>query len=122
MYINSESMVNFSKSLIAASSKPLILSILQEGPSYGYKIIQRIKQISQGEMQWADGMLYPVLHRLEKEKLIQSRWEQSEKGRHRKYYSITELGKEALHQEKANWMGMHEILINLWSNPSPKSI
>ena len=63
--------------------------------------------------------LYPVLHRLEKEKLIVSHWEQSEEGRHRKYYSITELGKESLHQEKANWMGMHEILLNLWSiNPS----
>ncbi|MEQ9424931.1 MAG: PadR family transcriptional regulator [Cyclobacteriaceae bacterium] len=112
-------MVTFSKSLVAASSKPLILGILQEGPSYGYKIIQRIKEISNGEMEWADGMLYPVLHRLEKEKLVTSKWEQSDEGRHRKYYSITELGKSALHKEKENWLSMNEMLVALWSaNPS----
>jgi len=112
-------MISFSKSLVAASSKPLILGILQEGPSYGYKIIQRIREISNGQMEWADGMLYPVLHRLEKEKLISSSWTLSEEGRHRKYYSITEFGKQALHQEKANWLSLHEIMLNLWSiNPS----
>ncbi len=108
-------MVSFSKSLVAASSKPLILGILQEGKSYGYNIIQRVKDISNGKIEWADGMLYPVLHRLEKEKLIQSEWILSDEGRHRKYYSITEEGKAALHTEKANWMSMHEVMLNLWS-------
>ncbi len=108
-------MVYFSKSLVAASSKPLILGILQEGKSYGYNIIQRVKEISDGKIEWADGMLYPVLHRLEKERLIQSEWILSDEGRHRKYYSITDEGKTALHQEKANWMSMHEVMLNLWS-------
>ncbi len=107
--------MEFSKSLVAASSKPMILSILQEGPSYGYEIIQRIKMVSNGRMEWADGMLYPVLHRLEKENLIESNWIQSEKGRHRKYYAITELGKEVLHKEKSNWLSVHNILVELWS-------
>ena len=112
-------MITFSKSLVAASSKPLILGILQEGTSYGYEILQRIKEISNGKMNWADGMLYPVLHRLEKEKLITAQWILSEGGRHRKYYAITELGKVTLHAEKANWLSMHEVLLNLWStNPS----
>lgn len=114
-------MINFSKSLIAASSKPLILGILQEGPSYGYRIIQRLKSISEGKLAWADGMLYPVLHRLEKEGLIQSQWTQSDGGRHRKYYSITETGKLALHQEKENWMSMHSILLVLWRPESTGS-
>ncbi len=109
----------FSKSLVAASSKPLILGILQEGTSYGYRIIQRVKEISNGQIEWSDGMLYPVLHRLEKEVLIESKWMQSEEGRHRKYYSITEAGKEALHVEKAHWTNMNNVMQNLWDlNPS----
>lgn len=122
MYINELGMISFSKSLVAASSKPLILGILQEGKSYGYKIIQRVNEVSGGKIEWADGMLYPVLHRLEKEKLIQSEWIMSEEGRHRKYYSITQQGKEAIQTEKANWMSMHEIMLTLWSQkPSTSS-
>ena len=112
-------MITFSKSLVAASSKPLILGILQQGPSYGYKINQRVIEISRGKIEWADGMLYPVLHRLEKDKLIESKWTLSEEGRHRKYYHITELGKQTLHQEKENWISLNSIMDSLWSlNPS----
>lgn len=107
-----------SKSLVAASSKPLILGILQKGPTYGYDIIQQIKALSGGQLEFADGMLYPVLHRLEKDGLVTSQWNQSEKGRHRKYYSITEAGKEAIHVERENWMGMHTVLLKLWSQNS----
>ncbi len=112
-------MISFSKSLVAASSKPLILGILQEGTSYGYKIIQRVKELSSGQIEWSDGMLYPVLHRLEKDKLIESKWVQSEGGRHRKYYAITEAGKAALHTEKEHWVSMNQVMQNLWAlNPS----
>lgn len=111
-------MLSFSKSLIAASSKPLILGILQEGTSYGYKIIQRVKEISGGKLEWSDGMLYPVLHRLEKEGLVQSKWIRSEEGRHRKYYSITEEGKAALHQEHQNWVSINQVMEVLWNLPS----
>ena len=55
-----------SKDLVAASAIPLILSILQGGDTYGYALIQRVREISGGEMEWADGMLYPILHRLER--------------------------------------------------------
>ena len=58
------------KDLVAASATALLLSILQSGPSYGYAIIQRVRELSEGEMEWADGMLYPILHRLEKQKFI----------------------------------------------------
>ena len=107
--------MKFSKSLIAASSTPLILGILQQRPNYGYDILQQIKEITKGELEWAEGMLYPVLHRLEKEGLITSQWNQSENGRHRKYYAITELGKEAIHKEKEHWMKMHNVLLTLWA-------
>ena len=103
-----------SKGLMAATTKPMILSILQEGKNYGYKIIQRIKEISGGSLQWSDGMLYPILHRLEKEGFITSEWIISDLGRKRKYYSITDAGKVELQTEKENWMGVHAILIQLW--------
>lgn len=69
-----------SKDLVAASATPLILSILQEGQSYGYAIIGRVRELSEGRMKWTDGMLYPVLHRLEAQKLVKSRWALSETG------------------------------------------
>ena len=107
-----------SKALVAASTKPLILSILRFGESYGYQIIQRAKEVSGGELEWSDGMLYPVLHRLEKEGLIQAQWKQSEKGRMRKYYRITDAGREALAVEKAQWESVNGALTRLWAQPA----
>ena len=97
MYILSSKIeIMIGKSLMAATTKPLILAILDEGESYGYAIIQSVKRLSGGSLVWADGMLYPVLHKLEKENLIQSRWHRTDGQRMRKYYSITADGKEAL--------------------------
>ena len=82
------------KTLVAASTKPLVLSILSHGKSYGYQIIRNIEQLSNGELEWTDAMLYPVLHRMENEGLIESEWIVLENGRKRKYYSLTPLGKK----------------------------
>ena len=103
-----------SKALIAASTKPMILSILKEGEDYGYQIIQRVKRVSKGKLEWSDGMLYPVLHRLEKDALIQAEWRISEEGRRRKYYRITETGRTELAAEIEQWMSVHEALSLLW--------
>jgi DNA-binding PadR family transcriptional regulator len=103
-----------SKALIAASTKPMILSILQGEENYGYQIIQKVKSISGGKLEWSDGMLYPVLHRLEKDGLIQSQWRISKEGRRRKYYSLTENGQAELTQERQQWMSVHEALSKLW--------
>src|SRR5258706_12920 len=80
------------KELVAASSVPLILSILSEGDSYGYAIIQRVKDLSGGKIEWTDGMLYPVLHWLEDRRMVRSRWEKADSGRKRKYSSIQPAG------------------------------
>jgi len=103
-----------SKALVAASTKPMILSILLSGENYGYQIIQSVKRISGGSLEWSDGMLYPVLHRLEKDCYIQSQWKVSDGGRLRKYYRITDLGKEELAVEKKQWMTVHQSLSKLW--------
>ncbi len=107
-----------SKELMAASTRPLILSILRRGESYGYQIIQDVKQLSGGSLEWSDGMLYPVLHKLQKEGLIESSWQKSEEGRKRKYYSITTAGLEELEVAKSQWFSIHEVLEQIWG-PTP---
>lgn len=101
------------KELVAASAEPLILSLLARGESYGYAIIQEIKARSEGKLQWTDGMLYPVLHRLEDRKLIKSRWVESETGRKRKYYSLKEHGKIAMSRHHEEWTLVHTVLADL---------
>ena len=83
------------KDLVAASATPLVLAILAEGDSYGYAIIKRVAELSGGQLQWTDGMLYPVLHRLERQELVAAKWGVSESGRKRKYYRITKTGPRA---------------------------
>lgn len=130
------------KELVAASSRPLVLSILERGESYGYAIIQDVKARSGGELQWTDGMLYPVLHRLEREGLIKSRWGTADEssapgkpgmprtpkakssggggGRKRKYYQLSREGGKALKAEKAQWLNVHNTLAQLWGvKPCP---
>jgi PadR family transcriptional regulator PadR len=102
------------KDLVAASSRPLVLSILSEGESYGYAIIQRVRELSEEKIEWTDGMLYPVLHRLEKEGLIKAEWKSAESGRERKYYHLTRDGGKALKAEKAQWLTVHNSLCQLW--------
>lgn len=99
-----------SKDLVAASAIPLILSILQRGDSYGYAIIQQVRELSGGELEWADGMLYPILHRLEKRKLLQSYWGTAESGRKRKYYRIRRSGVAELAALRMDWDMLHGML------------
>jgi PadR family transcriptional regulator PadR len=103
------------KELIAASTEPLILSLLSRGESYGYALIQEVKQLSDERIQWTDGMLYPVLHRMEDEGLIESRWGQSETGRKRKYYSIKKDGRRALDKQREEWQTVSQVLKRLWN-------
>ena len=84
--------MEINKDLIAASSTPIVLAILAEGDSYGYAILQRVRELSGGHLEWTDGMLYPVLHRLERLGHVEARWEVAESGRRRKYYRITPAG------------------------------
>ncbi len=99
-----------SKDLVAASAIPLILSILERGDSYGYAIIQQVRELSSGEMEWADGMLYPILHRLEKRKLVESYWGAAENGRRRKYYRLRRSGEAELAALRAHWARLHGML------------
>src|SRR5215471_18083788 len=103
-----------SKDLIGASSKPLVLSILADGESYGYEIIQKVRELSEEEIEWTDGMLYPVLHRLEGEGLIVSEWKSADTGRDRKYYRISPKGRKSLDAERKQWLTVHNTMCRLW--------
>jgi PadR family transcriptional regulator, regulatory protein PadR len=102
------------RALVAASAKPIILSLLITGESYGYQILQRVRLVSGGTLKWSSAMLYPVLHRMEKDGLIRSEWKPSEEGRMRKYYLLTELGRKEFFAEKERWFDVHDALKKFW--------
>ena len=95
--------VGISKDLVAASAVPIVLSILREGDSYGYSIIRRVAELSEGRLQWTEGMLYPVLHRLEAQGFVASAWRDAENGRRRKYYRIRREGLAHLEAQRDQW-------------------
>lgn len=107
-------MEKLSKELIGASSIPIILSFLINKESYGYEIIQHIKEVSNGVIEYGEGTLYPVLHKLEHKGLIKATWKTADSGRKRKYYTITQKGKNTFQVEKKNWTAINEIMIKLW--------
>ena len=111
--------MEINKDLIAASSTPLVLAILAEGDSYGYAILRRVQELSGGRMEWTDGMLYPVLHRLERTGHIQARWQVADSGRRRKYYRITPQGRSQLAEERRQWQAVDATLRGIWRMLSP---
>jgi PadR family transcriptional regulator, regulatory protein PadR len=102
------------KELVAASTEPVILSLLSQGESYGYALIQEVKRLSGDKIEWTDGMLYPVLHRMEREGWIHSRWGEAETGRKRKYYSLKSDGRRALKEQREQWVTVSKLFKQLW--------
>jgi PadR family transcriptional regulator, regulatory protein PadR len=112
-------MSKISKELVGASAIPIILSILDKNESYGYEIMQSVKELSENRIEWKEGSLYPVLHKLEKNGLIKSLWKMADNGRHRKYYAINKKGRKALQDEIDNWRLVQNMLNGLWANLTP---
>ena len=95
--------MEFAPDLVKGSLAPVILQLLSEQERYGYEIIKTVNQRTNNVFEWKEGTLYPWLHRLEGEGLIQSRWVEAESGRNRKYYRITKKGLGALESKKSEW-------------------
>ncbi|GAA1733388.1 helix-turn-helix transcriptional regulator [Isoptericola hypogeus] len=108
--------MHIDKDLVAASATPLVLGILADGESYGYAILKRVAELSGGRMQWTDGMLYPLLHRLERLGLVSSSWATSEAGRRRKHYAITTAGKDVLVERQEQWAVVADALRHVWQD------
>ncbi|WP_369742922.1 PadR family transcriptional regulator [Pseudidiomarina sp. PP-1MA] len=109
--------MNLSKDLMAASSTPIVLGVIAEGETYGYEIVKRVEQLSGGILTWTDGMMYPLLHRLEKQGYLVARWRLADSGRKRKYYAITDLGQQAILEQRQQWQVINNALNTLWNNP-----
>lgn len=102
------------KDLVAASATPLVLSILADGESYGYAILKRVRELSGGEIEWTDGMLYPLLHRLRRLGYVTTEWRTPPGGRRRQYYRITDQGRAALADQQRQWVAVTRALNGVW--------
>src|SRR5262245_37313681 len=109
--------MHIDKDLVAASATPLVLAILAEGESYGYAILKRVRALSAGELEWTDGMLYPLLHRLRRLGYVTTDWRSSPEGRRRKYYVITDEGRSALADQRRQWATVTRALNDVWGGP-----
>jgi PadR family transcriptional regulator PadR len=106
--------MHIDKDLVAASATPLVLAILAEGESYGYAILKRVRDLSGGELEWTDGMLYPLLHRLRRLGYVTTEWRTSPEGRRRQYYVMTDDGRAALADQRRQWAAVTRALNDVW--------
>jgi PadR family transcriptional regulator PadR len=106
--------VKVAKDLVAASATPMVLGILADGESYGYAILRRINELSGGELDWTEGLLYPLLHRLERFGHVESSWQSAAGERRRKYYRITDKGLAELAEQRRQWDTVTGVLGGIW--------
>jgi DNA-binding PadR family transcriptional regulator len=109
--------MHIDKDLVAASATPLVLAILAGGESYGYAILKRVRALSGGELEWTDGMLYPLLHRLGRLGYVTTEWRTSLEGRRRKYYVLSDDGRAALADQQRQWVTVTRALNDVWRGP-----
>ncbi len=114
--------MQINRELTAASTIPLILSILSREDCYGYALIKEVGVISESQITWSDGMLYPVLRRLETQGLISSYWLAADSGRRRRYYKIEKGGSQELLGWREQWTLVGGVLDRLWGKEDPCSI
>jgi PadR family transcriptional regulator PadR len=106
--------VHIDKDLVAASATPLVLAILADGESYGYAILKKVRALSGGELEWTDGMLYPLLHRLRRLGYVTTEWRTPPEARRRRYYMITADGRAALADQRRQWVAVTRALNDVW--------
>jgi len=106
-------MKSISKELLGASAIPIILSVLQKQDSYGYEIVQTVKNITNQEINWKYASIYPVLRKLENSNMIKSYWKMQENERPRKYYTILSNGKKQLEKNIHEWELIYSIFEQL---------
>ena len=98
--------------LVRGNLELMVLSVLVDESQYGYRIQQRLKEASGGLVDLPAGTLYPLLHRLEADQLVRSRWDDST-GRRRKWYDLTSAGRRRLDEQARQWSAYAECLQRL---------
>ena len=107
--------------LLWGTVEMLILEVISHGCSYGYEISQTVSGRSQGYFDLKEGSLYPALHRLERQKLLSSYWQETD-GRRRKYYKLTATGRKTLEAKKAEWQEFAAGVQGVLGVGTPRSV
>ncbi|HAQ20219.1 MAG TPA: PadR family transcriptional regulator [Prolixibacteraceae bacterium] len=107
-------MGKISKEVVGASAAKIMLSLLAMDDSYGYEMLMKVKKLSEGQIKWNQGAIYPVLKKMETLGLIKSYWKMQENERPRKYYNILDNGKQELQKMKDEWNLVNSMLNKLW--------
>lgn len=96
------------KSLLSGSTAMLVLALLKDGDKYGYEMIEELAKRSDDTFLMKEGTLYPLLHTLEKDRLVESYTQKASSGRERKYYRLTHSGREQLEYKEQEWKQFSE--------------
>jgi len=110
-------LTKYEADLLRGNTDCLLLFLIEEKRTYGYQLIKEIEKRSEGYFHFKEGTVYPALHRLESEGLIQGEWQELPNRQERRYYQITEKGKQVLREKVAAWQGF-STAINLLFEPS----
>lgn len=103
----------FNRELVKGSTSILVLQLLNERDMYGYELVKEMAKRSDDQLQMKEGTLYPALHKMEKQAYVEHYWKQQEKGPARKYYRITEEGREILAERTSEWKQYVQVMNNL---------
>jgi DNA-binding PadR family transcriptional regulator len=106
------------KELVGASTALLVLGILAKEANYGYQVVKCVNQEAENLFEWQEGTIYPVLHKLELDKLLRTQWQQADSGRKRKYYYITQKGREALEKRAEQWSAFNSLVNRIVEMPN----
>ena len=102
-----------SKELIGASAELLVLGVIAKEPSYGYQVVKRLNDESDGLLAWQEGTIYPILHKLEKAEFVRAQWQDADTGRQRKYYYITATGRKRLSRGAEDFAAVNTLVAKL---------
>lgn len=91
--------------------RPLVLAFLEIQPLYGYELVRRARE--RGKLDWEEGTLYPLLHKMEKEGLLSSKWEIAPNQKRRKYYALTRKGHGFLKRARSDWKKHMQVISNI---------
>ena len=103
----------FNRELVKGSTSLLLLQLLAERDMYGYELVKELEKRSANEFSVKEGTLYPALHKLEKQEYIECYWQEQEKGPARKYYKMTDAGKEMLLEKTDEWNNFVSVMNKL---------
>ena len=95
---------------LKGNTETLLLALLESEQMYGYQIVKEVDQRSSGYFAFKEGTLYPALHRLERDKLVDGSWQETPSGTRRRYYNITAKGRQTLADRLKEWARFSEAM------------